>query len=345
MANEDFYIGANDEHGVNPPTMGKRTPYISELNRQIYENEFNRAAKNKFIEACMRQDFSVYDVKSEFQDISISERVRRINSQNLTLLVTFAYNAFGEEFNSASGLETFYSPLNPKANESRSLAEDLYDRLLQGTSQNGRGVKTLDVGVLSNVNCTSALIEAGFMTNLREARLMINPLFVTEVGEEACQGVCDFLGVNYIPRDDLSVYPLLRRGSSGNFVSLLQFILASDYGYNLSVDGIFGSRTENAVRSFQADNSLSIDGFVGNNTWRTLLTIPPYPLLRNGSQGAYVRFAQQLLESNLYPVGTIDGIFGNRTQSAVRSFQSANGLAVDGIIGPNTWSVLASTQG
>ena len=181
------------------------------------------------------------------------------------------------------------------------------------------------------------------MTNLREARLMINPLFVTEVGEEACQGVCDFLGVNYIPRDDLSVYPLLRRGSSSNFVYLLQFILASDYGYNLSVDGIFGLRTESAVRSFQADNSLSIDGLVGNNTWRTLLTIPPYPLLRNGSQGAYVRFAQQLLESNLYPVGTIDGIFGNRTQSAVRSFQSANGLAVDGIIGPNTWSALAST--
>ena len=69
MANEDFLIGANDEHGVNPPTVGKRTPVVPGLNRQIYENEFNRAAKNKFIEACMRQDFSVYDVKPELQDI------------------------------------------------------------------------------------------------------------------------------------------------------------------------------------------------------------------------------------------------------------------------------------
>lgn len=34
MANEDFYIGANDEHGVNPPTVGKRTPYIERLGRQ-----------------------------------------------------------------------------------------------------------------------------------------------------------------------------------------------------------------------------------------------------------------------------------------------------------------------
>lgn len=343
MANEDFVVGANDEHGVNPPTQGKRTPYIAQLGRQIYENEFNRAAKNAFIEACMRQDFSVFDVKPELQDVSISERVRRINSQNLTLLVTFAYNAFGEEFNSASGLETFYSPSNPFPEQSRQLAQDLYNQLIQGTSQNGRGVKTLDVGVLSSVNCVSSLIEAGFMTNFREAGLMINPLFITEVGEEACHGVCDYLGVPFIPRDDLSVYPLLRQGSQGNFVYLLQFILANQYGYNLTVDGIFGSRTLNAVRDFQNNNSLVVDGLVGNNTWKTLLTLPAYPLLKQGSRGAYVRFLQRLLESKFFPVGTIDGIFGSRTLSAVRSFQSAYGLTVDGIVGPNTWSALATT--
>ena len=341
MANEDFYIGANDEHGVNPPTQGKRTPVVPGLNRQIYENEFNRAAKNKFIEACMRQDFSVYDVKPELQDISINERIRRINSQNLTLLVTFAYNAYGDSFNNASGIETFYSPQNPKATQSRNLAENLYNELIQGTQQTGRGVKTLDVGVLSNVNCTSSLIEAGFMTNLREAKLMINPLFQTEVGEEACHGVCNFLGVNYIPRNNLNNYPLLRNGSQGNFVYLLQFIL-NQYGYNLSVDGIFGTRTLNAVRDFQRNNSLSVDGLVGNNTWKTLLTLPPYPLLKQNSRGAYVTFLQQLLESNLYPVGGIDGIFGTRTLNAVRAFQQANGLTVDGIVGNNTWNALTN---
>lgn len=341
MANEDFYIGANDEHGVNPPTQGKRTPVVPGLNRQIYENEFNRAAKNKFIEACMRQDFSVYDVKPELQDISINERIRRINSQNLTLLVTFAYNAYGDSFNNASGIETFYSPQNPKATQSRNLAENLYNELIQGTQQTGRGVKTLDVGVLSNVNCTSSLIEAGFMTNLREAKLMINPLFQTEVGEEACHGVCNFLGVNYIPRNNLNNYPLLRNGSQGNFVYLLQFIL-NQYGYNLSVDGIFGTRTLNAVRGFQRNNSLSVDGLVGNNTWKTLLTLPPYPLLKQNSRGAYVTFLQQLLESNLYPVGGIDGIFGTRTLNAVRAFQQANGLTVDGIVGNNTWNALTN---
>ena len=107
MANDDYYIGANDEHGINPPTQGKRTPIVPGLNRQIYENEFNRAAKNKFIEACMRQGFSVYDVKPELYDVSVSNRVTRINRQNLTALVTFAYNAYSTTFNSASGLEVF----------------------------------------------------------------------------------------------------------------------------------------------------------------------------------------------------------------------------------------------
>lgn len=339
MANENFLIGANDEHGVNPPTAGKRTPEMPNLNRQIYENEFNRMAKNKFIEACMRQDFSVFDVKPELQDVSISNRVARINSQNLTLLVTFAYNAYGETFNNASGVEVFYSPLNPRSAQSRNLADDIYQRIINGTSQNGRGVKTLDVGVLSSVNCTSALIEAGFMTNLREAKLMINPIFQTEVGEEACNGVCDFLGVNYISRDNLANYPLIRNGDRGNFVYLLQFILNS-FGYNLSVDGIFGSKTLNAVKNFQSQNSLQVDGLVGNNTWKTLLLLPPYPLLKNGSVGAYVKFLQQLLESNLYPVGNIDGIFGSRTQTAVENFQKDNNLQVDGIVGNNTWAKL-----
>lgn len=339
MANDIYYIGANDEHGLNPPTLGKRTPIMPGLNRPIYENEFNRKAKSYFIEACLRNGFSVYDVKPEIYDVSITERIRRINRQNLTLLVTFAYNAYGESFNTSSGLEVFYSPLNPKASESQRLSNNLYQQLIQGTSQVGRGVKTLDVGVLSNVNCVSSLIEAGFMTNLREARLMINPIFQVEVGEESCHGVCDYLGVPFLPRNNLSNYPLIKQGANNNFVFLLQYILVQN-GYSVVVDGIFGNGTKTAVQNFQRRNGLSVDGIVGPNTWKYLLFLPPYPTLRRGSTGSYVTFLQKLLESNLVPVGTIDGSFGSKTESAVKTFQQNNNLAVDGIVGINTWSAL-----
>lgn len=346
MSNSNYYIGANDEHGQNPPTAGKRTPIMPFLNRQIYENEFNRPTKNKFIEACLRNGFRVYDVKPELQDIALSTRVRRINAQNLTLLVTFAYNAFGTglSFNTANGFETFYSVGNPRPVQSKELAEEIFEKLAQGTEQKARRVDNLNIAVLSNVNCVSALVEAGFMTNLREAKLMIDPDFQTEVAEETCQGVCAYLGVPYITRNDLKNYPLLRSGSRGNFVMLLQFLLYN-YGYDIDIDGIFGPATQRAVILFQQENGLDPDGLVGNNTWRTLLQLPPFPTLRRGSRGVYVKYLQQKLEAKLYPVGVVDGVFGSNTELAVKQFQTENGLNADGIVGPLTWAQLAPIGG
>lgn len=340
-----YIIGANDEHGIAPPTPGKRTPVLPGLGRQIYENEFNRAAKNAFIEGLLRNGFSVYDVKPELQDLSIASRVTRINRRSLTLLVTFAYNAFGtgNSFNSASGLTVYYSPQNSLAAKSKMLAEELYASLTEGTQQRGRGVQTLsDVGVLSAVNCPSALIEAGFMTNLREASLMLDPDFITETGEEAVRGVCNYLGVEYIPRE-IGAYPIVKAGSRSNFVTLLQFILR-EKGFDLEPDGIFGTKTEQAVKSFQKRNGLTEDGIVGKNTWRTLLYLPPRPTLRRGDVGSYVEYLQRKLESYLLPVGGIDGIFGAKTEDAVKRFQTDNGLTADGIVGANTWAALTRAR-
>lgn len=64
-------------------------------------------------------------------------------------------------------------------------------------------------------------------------------------------------------------YATIRRGSRGSDVSALQSALNSK-GYNLSVDGIFGSNTQAAVRDYQSKNGLSVDGIVGNNTWNSL---------------------------------------------------------------------------
>ncbi len=61
--------------------------------------------------------------------------------------------------------------------------------------------------------------------------------------------------------------PILKKGSSGPNVTNLQDILTK-LGYALgTVDGIFGSMTENAVRSFQADAGIAVDGIAGPQTW------------------------------------------------------------------------------
>lgn len=62
--------------------------------------------------------------------------------------------------------------------------------------------------------------------------------------------------------------------------------------------------------------------------------------LRNGSKGTQVRVLQWLLNENGYDAGTVDGIFGSNTLKAVKAFQKAAGLAVDGVVGKNTWNKL-----
>jgi peptidoglycan hydrolase-like protein with peptidoglycan-binding domain len=63
-------------------------------------------------------------------------------------------------------------------------------------------------------------------------------------------------------------------------------------------------------------------------------------------QGDDVRAAQQrLLDLGYTQVGEVDGVFGANTEQAARAFQTAQGLAADGVIGPQTWAALFGSAG
>lgn len=147
--------------------------------------------------------------------------------------------------------------------------------------------------------------------------------------------------------------PLLQLGSTGTYVVELQTKLIN-LGYSCGdggADGIFGDDTYRAVRMFQQNNGLSVDGKVGNNTWAKLETATPTtptttPLLVLGSSGeAVIRLQKRLLELE-YDCGVsgADGKFGTATKNAVIAFQKNNGLRVDGKVGDDTWNKLNSAN-
>lgn len=68
------------------------------------------------------------------------------------------------------------------------------------------------------------------------------------------------------------------------------------------------------------------------------------PVLRSGSEGPAVRKVQERLAALGHDPGPIDGIFGSRTDTAVRSFQRARSLAVDGIVDSDTWEALRAVR-
>ena len=65
--------------------------------------------------------------------------------------------------------------------------------------------------------------------------------------------------------------------------------------------------------------------------------------LRRGSEGDQVITLQKKLKNWGYYTGSVDGIFGSETEEAVRYFQRKNGLAVDGVVGPDTARALGMT--
>ena len=66
-------------------------------------------------------------------------------------------------------------------------------------------------------------------------------------------------------------FDVLRYGSKGKEVSLLQAIL-NKLGYNLNIDGDYGTQTNKAVTDFQQNTNIEADGVVGAVTWQTLIT-------------------------------------------------------------------------
>lgn len=187
--------------------------------------------------------------------------------------------------------------------------------------------------------------------------------------------------VQLVTTDNIAAIPSsypgspLRRGSTGTNVRILQKQLsriAKDYPSfgKPAVTGTFDEATENSVKKFQKQFSLTADGVVGRATWNKVSFIYvsvkdlaeltsegetaegtqstggwPGTVLRRGSTGSSVEQVQFWLsdlaqfDSSLVRV-TVDGSYGAATVSAVEAFQTLFGLTPDGVVGRSTWNKL-----
>lgn len=140
-------------------------------------------------------------------------------------------------------------------------------------------------------------------------------------------------------------YRTLSRGSRGKSVRRLQERLR-ELGYPCGpADGVFGSGTFRAVRYFQEAVGRSQSGVATPGLQSKLFAanaprFQTYVNLQRGSEGIRVERLQARLRELGYTAMPVDGDFGQRTQDAVRRFQSASGLKEDGIAGVRTLKAL-----
>lgn len=135
-------------------------------------------------------------------------------------------------------------------------------------------------------------------------------------------------------------------------LALQQQLFALGYTEVGKPDGVFGQMTDVAVRRFQEEYELVVDGIVGPQTWEVLFSqsVTVADTEESGESSIYsigsfapeVREIEKRLLELGYPLCETNNEFSEQTAFAVKQFQAANSLEADGVVGGKTWEVLFS---
>lgn len=184
-------IALDDPHGWD--TAGKRTPKFPD-GTFMKENEFGSATIHKLAVMLLHKGFTVFYTAPTVQDVPLAERVKTANVKSADILISLHANASGtgSEFNSASGVETFCYKFGGQAEK---LARAVHSNLIGGTKQKDRGVKEGNFAIIRDTLMPGILVEAAFMTNLEEAKLLMSDKFRVEVATEIYKGVLQYFAI------------------------------------------------------------------------------------------------------------------------------------------------------
>lgn len=143
---------------------------------------------------------------------------------------------------------------------------------------------------------------------------------------------------------------VLREGDSGTAVTELQERLRALGCFDGSSTGFFGPQTRDAVIRCQQERGITADGVVGAETYRAFGLGNPTTetgaaqfgqVLQLGDRGPGVQQLQTQLQAKGYYYGTIDGVFGPDTRTAVLQLQSDRGLPQTGVVDDAVYTALA----
>lgn len=216
------------------------------------------------------------------KNFSLTARTNAANNFKADFYLSIHHNA-GINGGKGGGIVAYaYTKAQEKSLEWQ---RDLYEALIAETCLKGNRSTPLAKANLHEVRETTmpaVLLELGFMDSATDV-----PIILTEEYADKCaraivsvltkRGGLKQKAAAAAPDEDTKTLTVtvevLKRGAKGERVEALQALLTG-YGYSCGssgVDGSFGPATDKAVRAYQADHGLEVDGSVGPKTWDKLL--------------------------------------------------------------------------
>ena len=190
-----------------------------------------------------------------------------------------------------------------------SVARKILDNIVALGFRN-RGIKDGSrLAVIRNTNATALLIEVCFIDTKSDV-----DLYRKIVAEIIANAIVKGLTGNTVNTANTAPTTSQNNVQSNNgapTIAELQMELNRQFNAGLAVDNIKGPKTLGACVN-----------------------------VSYGARGNLTKWIQRKLNYLGYNSGEADGIFGDKTLAAVKVFQNKNGLAVDGIVGRNTWNKL-----
>lgn len=278
------------------------------------------------------------------KDISLANRVKSANNFDADFYLSIHHNA-GINGGTGGGIMAYV--YNNASSESRKWQTELYDALINSTGLKGNRSNPVAQAAFYEVkytNMPAVLLELGFMDSKTDVPVILKEEFAAACAE-ACVNVIVKRAklVKKVPvtpphQEITNKATTLRKGSQGEKVKRLQNLL-NLLGYECgNADGDFGAKTESAVRAFQSNFKIGVDGIFGETSYKTLkrALTSTNKVYKKGNKNNGVKALQLILNDYKCNCGTPDGIFGNGTLAAVKLRQKACGLAQDGIAGKKT---------
>jgi len=280
--------------------------------------------------------FNVIQTRTTDVFVPLYERANISNRANADAFVSFHRN--GSTNPSANGFENWIYTTAPR--RSLELANYILDRVRAVGVQSNRGIKYGNFVVLRETRAPAVLIENGFITNAEDNRLFDTnfQLYAQAIANGIARlfnQTCVPVGPPIQPPPPPTPPEVYRRQ-----VIAIQQRLNTQYGQNLVTDGVWGPASNRAmIMAYQTElNRMFGAGLVVDGVWgpRTRAATRP---VRMGDRNNLVWILQSMLYVYGFPA-TPDGVFGPNTDINLRNYQRANGLAIDGVAGPNTFESL-----